>query len=155
MTALFRKLRSASRISFTDWLLFTQAWGWLLFFDLGLRTRPYSALKNFASELGSISAPASEQVKSVIHNLRVAVDRARFNHLYPMTCLRRALTLQKMLAKRGILTELKIGARRKDAQLSAHAWVEYQGQSIGEPEKIREKFSNLEKVLFDIGMDRE
>ena len=62
-----------------------------------------------------------------------------------MTCLRRALTLQRLLAKRGISTELKIGARKDNGQLNAHAWLEYQGQIIGEPEEITERFSVLEK----------
>jgi hypothetical protein len=59
-----------------------------------------------------------------------------------MTCLRRSLVLQKMLSKRGIATELKIGVRKEAGQLSAHAWVEYQGKSLGEIERVNEQFSS-------------
>jgi len=50
-----------------------------------------------------------------------------------------------MLARQGIFTELKIGARKDDGQLSAHAWLEYQGEIIGEKEEIRGKFCALKK----------
>jgi hypothetical protein len=63
-----------------------------------------------------------------------------------MTCLRRALTLQKLLAQRHVATELKIGVQKENGQFSAHAWLEYQGQPLGEPEKITEKFKALEKA---------
>ena len=137
---MLQKLRSASRLSFMDWVLFIQAWGWLLLFDIGLRTRPFTELQAFAARLASRPTLSSGQIENILLSLRVAVDRARYNHLYSMTCLRRALTLQRLLSKQGISTELKIGARKDNSQLNAHAWIEYQGQTIGEPEEIREKF---------------
>jgi len=36
-----------------------------------------------------------------------------------------------MLAHSGIATELKIGVRKEAGQLSAHAWLEYQGNTGG------------------------
>ncbi len=139
------KLRSASRLSPADWLLFVQAWVWLLLFDLKLRTLPFSDLQTFAARLTPLPTPSPEQTGDLIRRLMVAVDRARYNHLYPMTCLRRALTLQKLLAKRGIPVELKIGVRKQDGQLSAHAWLEFQGQPLGEAETITEKFAAFQK----------
>ena len=147
MTAVLRKLRSASRLSPKDWLLFIQAWIWLLLFDLGLRTRPFPELQTFAARLIPNPTLSPEQTENLLLTLRIAIDRAHYNHLYPMTCLRRALTLQRLLAKRGISTELKIGARKDNGKLNAHAWIEYQGQTIGEPEEITERFSVLEKDL--------
>lgn len=145
---MFRKLRSASQLSPSDWLFFFQAWFWLLVFDLGLRTRPFPELQTFASQLDPHATPSPERIKGLLDALKLAVDRARYNHLYPMTCLRRSLALQKMLAKRGIPAELKIGVRKDDGQLSGHAWLEYLGQPLGEPEKITEKFSALQKGAY-------
>lgn len=142
---MLHKLHSASRLSLTDWLLFIQAWVWLLFFDIGLRTRPFPTLQAFAGQSASRPIPSLEQTEKILRMSRIAVDRARYNHLYPMTCLRRALTLQKMLAQKGIATEIKIGVHKDDSQLSAHAWLEYEGRTLGEAEKITEKFSALEK----------
>ncbi len=139
------KLRHAARLSPNDWLYFFQAWFWLLVFDLGLRTRPFPELQAYAAELGAHPAPAPEQTANLIRALKTAVDHARWNHLYPMTCLRRALTLQKMLTKHGLATELKIGVRKEAGQLSAHAWLEYQGKPLGEAERITEIYRPLQK----------
>jgi len=145
MTTMPRKLRSASQLSLEDWSLFFQAWFWLLVFDLGLRTRPFPKLQTYAAQLSPRPTPSPDGTDNLLRKLRLAVDHARYNHLYPMTCLRRSLALQKMLANRGIPVELKIGVRKGDGQLNGHAWLEYQGETIGEPEKITEKFNALQK----------
>jgi hypothetical protein len=143
---MLHKLRSASRLSPTDWLFFTQAWFWLLIFDLGLRTRPFPDLQAFAARLAKRPVPSPEQTENMIRALKAAVGLARYNHLYPMTCLPRALTLQKLLSQRGIAAELKIGVRKEAGQLSAHAWLEYQGKPLGEPEQITEQYAALRKA---------
>jgi hypothetical protein len=144
---MLRKLRSASRFSPTDWLFLLEAWSWLLFFDLGLRTRRFSDLQTFAARLAARPPLPPEETENLIRALRAAVDRARYNHLYPMTCLRRSLTLQKMLSERGLAAELKIGVRKEAGQLIAHAWLEYLGQPLGEPEQITEQYATLKKAL--------
>ena len=60
-----------------------------------------------------------------------------------MTCLPRALALQRMLARRGIVAALRIGVRKEAATLAAHAWVEVDGRAVGEPEAIEESFRAL------------
>lgn len=145
MKALIRKLRSASRLSPGDWLLFFQAWVWLLLFDVGLRVFPFAELQAFARRSAFRLPLPRQQTDVLLRPLIMAVDRARNHHLYRMTCLRRALVLQKMLAQRGIAAELKIGVRKDGGQLGAHAWLEYQGEALGEPERITEKFTPLQK----------
>ncbi len=48
-----------------------------------------------------------------------------------MTCLRQALVLQWLLARRAIATELRIGIRREAGRLMAHAWLELEGAPLG------------------------
>jgi hypothetical protein len=48
-------------------------------------------------------------------------------------CLSTALTLQWLLARRGISTELRLGVRRASAGIEAHAWVEHAGVALLEP----------------------
>lgn len=69
-----------------------------------------------------------------------AVSRAGAHHLRPMTCLPRALALQRMLVRRGIAAALRIGVRKEAATLAAHAWVEIDGRAVGEPEAIADRF---------------
>ena len=140
---MIHKLCSAFRLSRAEWSLFLQAWVWLLLFDIGLRTHPFPRLQIFAARLSTRPALPSEQTEGLILALKTAVDRARYNHLYSMTCLRRSLALQKMLAQRGVATELKIGVRKELSMLSAHAWVEYRGKPIGEPEKVTVQYTPL------------
>jgi hypothetical protein len=146
---ILQKLRNASRLSPRGWLFFIEAWFWLLIFDIGLRTLSFSKIQVYAANLALYPAPFSKQIDELILALSNAVDHARYNHLYPMTCLRRSLTLQKMLSERGISTELKIGVHKEAKQLIAHAWVEYQGKPIGEREYIAEKFSPLQKTTLE------
>jgi hypothetical protein len=38
------------------------------------------------------------------------------------------------LARQGIVAQLRIGVRTAERRFSAHAWVEYEGMALGEPE---------------------
>jgi hypothetical protein len=136
---MFQKLRRASHFSQSEWRYLAQAWFWLLFFDIGLRTRGFSTLQQYAAKMRPTDeAPARTQ--ALIQALNTAVERARHHHIFPMTCLRRSLALQKMLANHGIAATLKIGVQKTDGGLVAHAWIEAQGQRIGEPERITEDY---------------
>ena len=66
------------------------------------------------------------------------------HHLYKMSCLRQALVLQRMLIKHGIVTELRFGVSKESADtLEAHAWLEYEGQAIGESQNWPARFTSL------------
>ena len=47
-------------------------------------------------------------------------------------CLSRSLVLWWLLARQGLPAELRIGTRKKDDALEAHAWVELGGVVLGE-----------------------
>ncbi|MEO5595972.1 MAG: lasso peptide biosynthesis B2 protein [Lysobacteraceae bacterium] len=56
------------------------------------------------------------------------------------TCLRQALLLQWLLRRRGLDAQLRIGVRKNNAALDAHAWVELDGVALGEPDLAHAKF---------------
>lgn len=61
-----------------------------------------------------------------------AVDRAAAA-MRAGTCLSRALTLQTLLRRRGVASQLRFGIRKRDgSELLAHAWLETNGALIGE-----------------------
>ena len=64
------------------------------------------------------------------------------NHgLYPITCLRQALLVQWLLRRRGLASQLRIGALKTDTgTLDAHAWVELDGVALGQPNPIQPPF---------------
>ena len=52
--------------------------------------------------------------------------------LYANTCLRQALAVQWWLRRRGLSSQLRIGARRTGDTLDAHAWVELGGTPLAQ-----------------------
>jgi hypothetical protein len=47
-------------------------------------------------------------------------------------CLPAALTLQTLLARAGIASELRLGVRKRGTRLEAHAWIEHRGVALME-----------------------
>lgn len=60
-------------------------------------------------------------------------------------CMERSLTLWWLLARRGITSRLRIGARKTDEKFEAHAWVERNGEAVGEPEGTHLHYAAFEK----------
>ena len=130
LRTLRRKLRVARSLSWQDWGDLAQAWVMLLLVDIGLRTMPFLRLKSLLEKthVGKIAGDPQQ----VILRFNRLVEIASHNHLYKITCLRQALVLQWLLRRRGLETDLKIGVRKEDDLLAAHAWVEYKGTFIGQ-----------------------
>ena len=91
----------------------------------------------------SPSSSVDEKPAAIIHRATRLVDMAARHHLYPMTCLRRALVLQRILAERGVSTQLQIGVRKIGEEIDAHAWLEYNKVKIDEVEREDSHFTTL------------
>jgi hypothetical protein len=69
-------------------------------------------------------------------NRTIAVDRLAWavevasRRMPGATCLCRALVLQRLLAKNGHGSELRIGVEKKNDQFGAHAWLVIGGQVL-------------------------
>lgn len=123
---------SLSSFSTQDWLLFFQAWFLLLAVDVALRLLPFRVVQSWLKTPKWTEETPADQAEGVIRRTSDFVDRAARHHLYPMTCLRRSLVLHWLLSRQGVFAELLFGVRREQDKLQAHAWLEYQGQPIGE-----------------------
>jgi hypothetical protein len=86
-------------------------------------------------------AAATSEVERVCRMVRAAGRNS------PMqgTCLERSLALWWLLGRRGITTQLRIGARKSEGKFEAHAWVERKGEAIGEPEGTHLHYAAFEK----------
>lgn len=139
-----RKLDAALTLSVHDWLVLAQAWLLLLVFDLSVRLLPFHRVQKVAAlAMKGEGEQRGSQVLRAVEKTEHLVSIAGRYHLYPMHCLPRALVLQWLLGRQGIGTELRIGVRKEMAQLSAHAWLEYKGQPLGEPQDIALRFVPL------------
>lgn len=56
------------------------------------------------------------------------------------TCLRQALLVYWLLRKRGLAPELKLGVRKHEGVVDAHAWVELEGQSLDPQPLVHKAF---------------
>lgn len=122
-----------------------QAWLLLLGIDLGLRWLSFTRLQAWLHRTANPRQP--DNPAEMIRRWRWLVDLAGRNHLYPMTCLRRALALQMLLARRGVQTRLRFGVKKEASGLTAHAWLERDGAPISEPELVTERYAALQPFL--------
>ena len=144
LRSIRRNLLIARRLSATDWLLLVEAWWGLLYFSLASKRTSFEHLDEKLKFTGSKRTIPSDPLPCA-WRLQKLVYLASRLHRLEMTCLVRAYTLQRMLRRRGIPSDLRIGINRSGAAISAHAWVEVLSQAVGEPEDIGDRFSVLGK----------
>ena len=87
-------------------------------------------------------ATLAKQIKLIIKLSEIA---ARFQ-IRKMNCLRRCLSQQQMLKKRGFSAQMHIGVRFEEEQLLAHAWLTLQGKVINDSEDVTDRYSELKLV---------
>ena len=137
-------LRRFLELSSFDQRLLFEAWWRLLAAALRLRFAPRRTVTRAVRETAAPDGPEERYDKGgTVPAVALAVARAAAHHLQPMTCLPRALALQRMLARRGVDSVLRIGVRKEAEAIAAHAWVEVDGRAVGEPEAIETRFRAL------------
>ena len=139
-----RKLRTLRDLSGSDLWKVAGAWALLLAVDLGLRALSFRRVLQL---LDTCPKHAGTERKGdplpLIRRYRRAVEIAARNHLYPMLCLRRSLVLRWLLARQGVPTRLRLGVRRDEGKVAAHAWLEYEGRPVTDPPDVAERFATL------------
>ena len=60
--------------------------------------------------------------------------------LIEVTCLRQSLLVFWLLRRRGLNAEIKLGVRKQDGTLDAHAWVELDGLALAQPDLAHHPF---------------
>jgi hypothetical protein len=64
-----------------------------------------------------------------------------------MRCLARSLALARMLARRGLAADVRIGVQTADGRLTAHAWVEWMGLVLNDSPRHRQGFVPFESAI--------
>jgi hypothetical protein len=62
-------------------------------------------------------------------------------------CLPASLALRSMLRRYGMDGHLRLGVRRHEGRVEAHAWVEHEGVALIETADIHERFGAFDPVL--------
>lgn len=142
---LKRLTDKATQLTLLDWLTLMEAWWMLLLFHLALFLMSYERLI-ISTHAKSETNPYSTNALIIAQNVQRLVGLASRLHFIQMTCLVKSLTLKKMLSKRNISVQIKIGAQKIQNIMYAHAWVEVNSRPIGEADDVAKKFSVFESV---------
>ncbi|MEA2602430.1 MAG: hypothetical protein QOF89_3422 [Acidobacteriota bacterium] len=138
-------LRRLRRLTAAEAWAFARAWLLLLTADLGLRLLPFRHLERWlAPSAGAVRAAAAAPAEDgAVPRLVWATAAAARHHLYPMRCLPRALCLRWLLGRHGIAAELRIGVERRRGEMRAHAWVERDGNPVGDGSGVAHRYAPL------------
>ena len=106
-------------------------------------------------QTGAVSEASSGVPALAPHQQRIArrwaaaVDRALRWVPGESGCLVRARALRDLLADAGMpQSKVRIGVRRDAIGFEAHAWVEFDGIPIAEPDALRGAFASLDGVTL-------
>ncbi len=70
-----------------------------------------------------------------------AVDVAAGNVPFRARCLERSLALWRLLRRRRMAAELRIGVRKSERDLEAHAWVELAGRVVNDRADVHRRYA--------------
>jgi hypothetical protein len=90
-------------------------------------------LERFVSN-GSPSEDSAELDRRAALTAHMVSVADRSSLLHP-SCLAKSLTIWWLLMRQGIAAELRIGIRKENEKMAAHAWVERKGVALNEPEE--------------------
>ncbi|NEO87481.1 MAG: lasso peptide biosynthesis B2 protein [Spirulina sp. SIO3F2] len=140
---LLRKLRTAWRLSPEARSQFRTAYLLLFWIAIAMHLRGLrwtrQRLRRWSD---SPSNPRPDGLKTTLAMVRLAVRYSPWAN-----CLRQSLTLWTMLRWQGMATELRIGLRRVEGKVESHAWLEYQGQVIGDRPDVQQDYRAFEAAI--------
>ncbi len=129
--------------------LFLRALVMLTLVALSLRLRGFHSTRSTLQRTLSHRTP---EMDSGCLNRQVAltarmVNTADRHGLVHPSCLAKSLTLWWLLGRQGITSRLRIGIRKENGQLEAHAWVEREGVALNEPEERHRHYAAFDAAL--------
>jgi hypothetical protein len=84
--------------------------------------------------------PQTTSSKDIVEKTCRMVRAAVRYGLPGASCLEASLTLWYLLRLQGISASVRIGVRKHTGRFEAHAWVEYEGAALNQPEEVHRHF---------------
>lgn len=94
------------------------------------RILPYRARVSCSEPEGARLAHSASRI------ILIAANRC----LCQSTCLQQSILLQRLVAQRGVDTDLRVGVRKRGGIFEAHAWVELRGHIVNGRENVEARF---------------
>src|SRR5439155_2263831 len=135
----------------SDWVELVRAQVALLQARFLVRTRGRGRLVRPASE-GSAGEPRSQatgpgDLDPGVWRTALAVERAADYGVFRANCLIRAVALQRLLEARGFPgSAVRVGARVERGHFTAHPWVEYAGNWLGDREWTLQRIAQVHPI---------
>ena len=126
-----------------DWRVLSESLVMLLGVSIALRLVAFPRLVAWAKR----PAAADGTSWSLSRIQRTASLVALASRATGTRCLARALTLTRVLARRGVVSDLRIGVRPENRRLEAHAWVEWMGTALNDSPGGLERYSAFESPI--------
>ena len=142
------KLKKFRELTWPERRIFFLALALLPMTALGLRLfgfrRTHAALTRAVFEGAADDDSTLLQARNTA---RMVAAAARYGP-YRASCVPLSLTLQCLLRRRRIETDLRLGVSKVAARLEAHAWVEYQGVPLIEDRSTGARFASFKQVIL-------
>ena len=142
ITYLTQKTRTWKKFSNTERWLVLQA---LILFPLVASFLKLWGLKRTYYFWSFFLSEPEPRSLSLLHTTVRSVQIAAKYHTWA-TCLRKSLVLWFLLRRQKIAAELQIGTRFEGKEFQAHAWVEYQGNVIGDRHSVQQHFTTFNNL---------
>jgi len=135
------RLKTAASFRVADWRVIAEALAALTAADVATRVASPTAVLARATRIRRLAAEPLPPAE--LKRLGRLVDIAANYHPFRPRCLPRSLALARLLARRGVSTDVRIGVRTEGGRLDAHAWVELDGRALNDSPTVHERFAAL------------
>lgn len=123
--ATYKRLSPISRATFWRCLFLIPVSGLILSL-LGYNR----CLNLLSTKVNQTSTLSFEEQQTRVFQVQAGFKAALRYLPYRGTCLSRSLLLQRILHQHGSAVKLKIGVNIKDGETFAHAWLEFNGETV-------------------------
>lgn len=145
---MWERLRRFSQLGPQARRLFLRAAILLPLISASLRFRGFRKTHAFLQKRFLHSDADGSLASSGIADLTARMVRAAVrNGLGHATCLEESLALWSLLGRQGVASDLRIGVRKSGEKFEAHAWVEFEGVALNEPEAMHEHYAAFDAAL--------
>jgi hypothetical protein len=121
------KLRSLDKLSLGDIRILGEAMALAIPVEIGMRCLPLDAL---VSRLGGTCDTDRRQAGLDIERAARLIEAVAVFYPLKATCLKKSLILLRILRKRGVPAELRLGVRKVHDDFTSHAWIECEGRTL-------------------------
>jgi hypothetical protein len=145
---MWERLRRYKALEGESRTLFWRAVWLLTQITLSLRLRGYTKTES------SLHSRARRRPDAIVAEQDVALRIARTSRMVRAasqfgsiraTCLAQSLTLWFLLQQQNISSAIKIGVRKNDGYMEAHAWVERNGVTLNEADEVHQHYAPFER----------